>query len=413
MEINWDVTSYCNLRCKHCGAINLLNETEKISCEERMIIADNISKFSDSVILVGGEPTIVPKLTSLLDVFEKENISVNMITNGQSPINKYEDILEYHIGNITVSIDGNESENDIIRGLGTWEKAMQCVQYLSHKKSDKKLKSLGINIVINKINNKSILQLLELIDMSLVDIIQISAVSYIGNAQKNKSELYLDEDELINTYLAISKYAVERGLCDIIQIQTGNCYIDELLLLETGYRVSNNRKCGALLESAYVDVNGILYPCRTYKGEGVDLKNKNVDYETILQKFHEFIASQEEIIGYEPNVNCKHYMSCNYCPLSATKCTGLCTVAHEKLISAALGREWKNVDKVFFYENENQYFGYYLSNLEKVEYTIEGYLIHKALKQASSIEEIAKLTSYPETIVSDFLMSEFWEGRVK
>lgn len=106
-------------------------------------------------------------------------------------------------------------------------------------------------------------------------------------------------------------------------------------------------------------------------------------------------------------------MLCNYCPLSVTKCTSLCTVAHEKLISAVLEREWKNVDKVFFYENKNQYLGYYLVSLEKVEYTIEGYLIHKALNQTSSIKEIAELTGYPETIVSDFLMSEFWEGRVK
>ncbi len=310
-------------------------------------------------------------------------------------------------------MDGTKDENDIIRGEGTWDKAYRCLCFLINEKRKGNLKNIGLNIVINKINKDSIINLLNLIDTRRLNSVQISNVSYIGNAQINKDKLYMTEKELIEIYLEIARYAEVNNLSNIIHLNTGNCFVDELLYLSVRYKNVFDKKCGALFESGYVDKNGIFYPCRTYKGNGFDFKTVNVDYEELLNHFNEFILMQDELEYMDKNSECLHYDNCNYCPLNIVKCNNLCEKSEKTIFQLILSRNWINISNSFFIDVKNRYYGYYLTKQEKVEYTYEGYIIHKVLKNISNVDNVFKETKLPKKTIAQFLLNELKEERVK
>lgn len=96
----------CNLCCKHCGQWNLLIDTEAPSVEESIAIANNLTKIATSVTLLGGEPFLAPAIEDVCRIFSENNISVDLITNGQIYNQTVERIFSLeNIKNIYISLD--------------------------------------------------------------------------------------------------------------------------------------------------------------------------------------------------------------------------------------------------------------------------------------------------------------------
>lgn len=144
----------CNLKCIHCNVNSGPERTETLNL---LTLKNILEKESfDSIVevnITGGEPFLYKNLDNLLDLissyFPKTKVSIS--TNGTC-INT--DILKKHRNKITsvnVSVDGMEAEHEIMRGKGTFNKAMKGV---------KTLIDLGvpvkINTVISNINYSSI-----------------------------------------------------------------------------------------------------------------------------------------------------------------------------------------------------------------------------------------------------------------
>lgn len=80
--------------------------------------------------LTGGEPTVYPELTELYKLFGRHGHTLHIVTNGQLEQNR-KLTIEHRavVRSATISFDAGEREaNDLVRGAGTFEKAVDAVR---------------------------------------------------------------------------------------------------------------------------------------------------------------------------------------------------------------------------------------------------------------------------------------------
>ncbi len=108
-KIYVEITNYCNLSCTFCSKDSL--PKKEMTIDEFKIVIDKIKNYTDSIYLhVKGEPLLHSKLDDILNICDKNDIKVNITTNG-TLLKKQKDVIVKHkIKQINVSL---HSENDI------------------------------------------------------------------------------------------------------------------------------------------------------------------------------------------------------------------------------------------------------------------------------------------------------------
>ena len=108
-KIYIEITNKCNLNCTFCNPLK--RELKEMSVEEFSLIISKIKSFTDYIYLhVKGEPLLHSHLDEILSICDKENIKVNITTNGTLLKEKF-NILNNHncIRQINISL---HSENN-------------------------------------------------------------------------------------------------------------------------------------------------------------------------------------------------------------------------------------------------------------------------------------------------------------
>lgn len=129
LELN--ITSDCNLSCEMCYASKYKRPHESLmSVSEYKSLWHQAKKLGAfGVHLIGGEPTIRKDLFDILAVLEPRKYLVSIVTNAFAV--EEEMIKEFgklKLFTICVSLDSdNESENDKIRGEGSFMKALSVI----------------------------------------------------------------------------------------------------------------------------------------------------------------------------------------------------------------------------------------------------------------------------------------------
>lgn len=123
-------TLRCNLRCYGCATAT--NEhSEELSFEEvDRIMSDATDSGSNFILMLGGEPFILPWL---LDIVEKySQAAFQIYTNGLLiDDEKIERLASLGNAAVTISVDGFQTETDRRKGPGTFEKAMEVMRKLN------------------------------------------------------------------------------------------------------------------------------------------------------------------------------------------------------------------------------------------------------------------------------------------
>lgn len=132
---NIDITDKCNLRCKHCYHKEKLKEKENISLKDWEKRFEKYKKMGIRYVqIAGGEPSLRYDVLKLADKYFP---FISVATNGQVKIPK-----EFN-HRIFLSLDGFRSENDIVRGEGTFDRAIK------NYKNDKRVLVWSILFTIN------------------------------------------------------------------------------------------------------------------------------------------------------------------------------------------------------------------------------------------------------------------------
>jgi MoaA/NifB/PqqE/SkfB family radical SAM enzyme len=128
-NLSIEVTTECNNHCRHCFVRANIKESTSLSPETTgSIIEEGYDLGYRHLHITGGEPLLWKPLFSLLDIaFERGFESVFCNTNGTLLTEEKCRILLAYSEKLTISVslEGDETLHDCIRGEGTWELATE------------------------------------------------------------------------------------------------------------------------------------------------------------------------------------------------------------------------------------------------------------------------------------------------
>ncbi len=164
LRIDIELLHNCNLQCEMCSFVpgNEINKAfsnklrsyhEKIedypSLEEWNIFFKQVSKFSPTINLSGGEPLLHPEFFEILKIIKNYKLITTMTTNATLIDDiKAKDLVLSGIESLVISIDGDEETHDNIRKIkGSFNNTINGIKLL--KKYKKEYHSSTPRIVIN------------------------------------------------------------------------------------------------------------------------------------------------------------------------------------------------------------------------------------------------------------------------
>lgn len=416
MKMIWDITNKCNLKCKHCGAVNLKQENliEKINLEK---IINYISEFIEEVHILGGEPLVQPNIFTCINLLKKNNIKVKLITNGQFDDSISKKLIESNVDFILISIDGLEEENDKIRGNNSWDKSKKFLDSLIKYRELKNINTkIGVNFVINNVNYRKIKEFIDYFNNIDIDTIQINPLILEGNALENN--LNIEEKENLNLLENITEYIVEKKIEKVI-INNEYPIISKYLNEKYGSKYYIDESiCTALIDSIYCNPDGNIYPCRKYNKSYIGISkiySKESGWDTDFNLFDDFLKETSIVEHRKGCGKCEYKEICKPCPLKKeNEMPKICQIIHEKMEKNKIPyfSKFKLIKPYSIIEKNGHFFMYNPKINMKTEYTYDGFRILKELSEEISISDLAKKSNLSEDIIYKFLLQEKEAGKI-
>jgi len=254
--ITWNITSNCNLRCKHCFRTeyehNLLTN-KKIDEFINLFIKHNV----EAVILTGGEPLTSKKIFYILKKLQGK-IKVGIATNGilltEEMIKK---LLYYNVKSFQISLDGaSASINDYIRGNGVFNNVIRNIKKLQEYHCD-----ITLAMTVNSFNYEDILNN----SLYLIEKLKI---------KKFRIEYYIPVNK--NEYFHSVTYDEMTKLCNTLKLNKP----DNVMIQFPKF--DSRTGCGAGIYNCILNSDLTISPCDllTHK-----YRSKPVDNIELFQKF--------------------------------------------------------------------------------------------------------------------------------
>lgn len=262
------VFSYtCNLRCRHCWNFNNIHIVPKdhldneLRVDQWQNIFDKSRLLSNSNTILafeGGEIFYLKHYYELMSMISKLKLNspINIITNGTFPDRVEHLVRTTDISKkawFMISIDGMRDTHDLIRGKGTFDKALKTINIL---------KNYGCKVSIGTcVQKQNISELKQIFDFfhDKCDGHGFGMES-IGNGyiDFNKSEI-----EYLKNYLTP----------------------DMIELLENGENIRQNITCTAGINKVRIEPNGVAIACiNSFHNQPIilgDLRNYNLNFDNL------------------------------------------------------------------------------------------------------------------------------------
>jgi organic radical activating enzyme len=158
--IDWQLTYACQLRCTHCYTESGRRRSRKLPRRQLLQIADTLVTMQvDCVLLVGGEPLLVPELFELIERLRAGGLRVSCYTNGFELTAEHARRLAQLGTQVHVSLDGATAEvNDAIRGRpGAFDATMRSLELLDAVAAERRTQGaprfrFGLDVVVVRSN---------------------------------------------------------------------------------------------------------------------------------------------------------------------------------------------------------------------------------------------------------------------
>ncbi len=316
MNVTIDVTSKCNLNCKHCR----VNEIDyDMTLDEIKTMFLKLKPFKPRAVFIsGGEPLMRNDIVDI--VKESKKLAPVTILNTNSLLLTEEllkQLIEANLDYIQVSLDGIEEIHDYIRGKNTYKMAIDKMK-LINKYSDKI--KLHINCVVSKINLDTMIEFAEqILDIEKINVQIFGFKRFIpSNVLKNTSalgkeglkQLYDNLSYLQEKYKDKTVIASDMPMKNIYKEQEVKKIMNKYDLKCAG--------CSAGVNGISIRNDGTVTPCTLlYIDCGNILKN---DLEDILNNPDITNIKNRKLKG--KCGNCKYKMICGGCRAVAYQLTG-------------------------------------------------------------------------------------------
>lgn len=246
VNLTWEITMRCNLRCAHCLSDAGSQAEDELSTGQCRQVIDELARLKVFQINVGGgEPFARPDFLELVDYTLGKGVVVCVSTNGTL----LDQALCRHLAGLEglflqVSLDGVDCQtNDAIRGQGTYDRALAGMELLKTAKVP-----FSVNTVLTR---QSYAQLDELkrLAASLGASFRVSRFRPSGRAKDCWQELAPTPEQL---------ESFADWLTNDTQVLTGDSFFS--LTSERRRRMGLDM-CGAAKMTCCLTPSGGLYPC--------------------------------------------------------------------------------------------------------------------------------------------------------
>ena len=128
---HFQLTRRCNLGCRFCGqhkgalassGRDELSTAEWLRCADELKCAARRSGHRPEITLWGGEPLLYPEFDLLAQTLFRQGFSLGIVTNG-TLLERHADAVCEYMDRSFVSIDGDRSAHDAMRGAGVYDRA--------------------------------------------------------------------------------------------------------------------------------------------------------------------------------------------------------------------------------------------------------------------------------------------------
>ncbi|OGH00930.1 MAG: hypothetical protein A2557_07570 [Candidatus Lambdaproteobacteria bacterium RIFOXYD2_FULL_56_26] len=122
------VNNKCNFDCKYCFG-DYYNRRSEVdySTEELKDLIDQLYTLGNRYLNIHGGETLLRKdVGEIVDYIKSKGIYCCLITNGALLRKKIDEVRQ--VDNITISLDGTKEHNDINRGAGAYDAAMDGIK---------------------------------------------------------------------------------------------------------------------------------------------------------------------------------------------------------------------------------------------------------------------------------------------
>ncbi len=173
LNVDWELTFRCNLRCVMCpqelyksqsGKPRSETTESELSFDEMKSVVDDLAKMKVEVItLTGGEPFLHPHAAQIAQYIKQRGMACNILSNGGVLTKKLaRQIVDAKVDALTFSLDGPQKVHDMVRNRkGCFDKLCQSVELIRRLKKDAPAPSLAFNCTISSLNQTCFSELLD------------------------------------------------------------------------------------------------------------------------------------------------------------------------------------------------------------------------------------------------------------
>lgn len=323
-----EVTKRCNWHCGFCYAE--CGENDGLEFDILIYVLESFKKLGTfSLTFTGGEPFLKERIWEIIEYSKKLGFALNVNTNG-SLLNGFDiEKIANYFSKINVSLHAAvpETHNYIVRNDKAWENTIGNL-YL--------LKKHHANVEINSlITHNTISQYWELKNLVVNDLgfswnpdIRITP-TYSGNID-GQVEFGVSEREIIM-------------LKDEVDIFGNSVYSHQHVDIDNDVP---NGICRAGATTCFMDADGYVYPCLSFKRKGKNTINGVMWLENIKDKSVEDIWKNNYMFNCLRKLKYKDFTKCLQCGIykSCFKCVAENYVETNSLINPSEShckREWK------------------------------------------------------------------------
>ena len=152
VNVTWEITGACNLRCAHCLSAGLRSQRRgELDLDQCRTLLDELARMQVfQVNFGGGEPFLRDDFLEILHYAHHHGITTCVSTNGTLLDEVLVDaLLEMAPVYLQVSLDGAcAGTNDVIRGRGTFERILAGIELLA----ERGYPDFSLNMVVTRLN---------------------------------------------------------------------------------------------------------------------------------------------------------------------------------------------------------------------------------------------------------------------
>jgi len=261
-HIQWHITDFCNLRCRHCYQGNFTPE-KNIPFEKLKEIVNNMKDFLKEknrklvIDLTGGEIFLHKDWKKLVEMvyFSDFVLKTGIITNGfflnSETVKFLENFPEIEI---KVSSEGFDKEKyEFYRGIGNFEKFIEKMEFLKETGFNKTLM-----FTVAESNTEQIEKIFDFSEKYRFDRFVIERFIPLGNGNKMRNDVIK-----IDSWCKVVKFLFEK--CNIeFDIETILQYRGFMVEIKEGNNYLYGAPCIVGKDGFAIMPDGDVYPCRRF-----------------------------------------------------------------------------------------------------------------------------------------------------